>query len=348
VKRAAGAFPCGPLSFRAPARKKAAPAPEALAATQDALACTPDELGSELTCAGHFTYSLECYGLRADAACGTDTSPRTCTTYKTCEHEDFGRRRFRLRASVSVRYWYFEGGTWKVRTVFHHFRQTQKIETQITIRQSQVPTFDPNAHFEADRAVQRHWQAMLHPDASDSQWTSSLTGGAAFRTAMRQKVVERLRQEQRGFYGSLADRMEQAGDPLQLQSERLTGTKLLWESYVALGLPLSLEHDEELRALLYGDDAVLSGRDVLNERDAEVEPVMDDLVDVYRLFSMAATPPDHHILSDLDPAVRTRANRLKAILDATVDRQAAAGGPEASAWVDATRLRLRLSAPQPQ
>lgn len=260
---------------------------------------------------------------------------------------DFIEFTFRLQATVQVRYGYRESSTapWKVETVYSHSRLSRKIETKYTMRESQVPTFDPNAHFEADKSVQRHWGALLNPDPlTDSAWTSGPRADA-FRAALRQKVAARLVQEQRDFYDSIADRMAQAGDPLQQRADRLTGTKLLWESYVALALPLSLEHDEGLRALLYGDDAVLAGGDVPSPSDVEVTPVMDDLSDVYRLFSTAATPPDHNILADLHPAATSRADRLKAILDATLDAQTPSGGPESSSWVEATLLRLRLSVP---
>ncbi|WP_342374294.1 hypothetical protein NVS55_23325 [Myxococcus stipitatus] len=160
---------------------------------------------------------------------------------------------------------------------------------------------------------------------------------------MRTRMVEELKNQQRQFYGAIAARMEQAGDALQVQGKRLTGTRLLWQAYAALALPLSVDHDEHLRGMLYGEDAILSGYDTL--QDVEVTPVLNDVQDMYAMFGAAAAPPSHNILQDLAPVVTARADKLKAAIDASLDAQAAAGGPEASAWVEPTLLRLRLSVP---
>ena len=168
-------------------------------------------------------------------------------------------------------------------------------------------------------------------------------GDVAFRTTIRNQVVNALKDQQRQFYGAIATRTAQAGDALQLQAKRMTGTRLLWQAYAALALPLSLDHDEYLRGLLYGEDAVLSGYDTL--QDVEITPVMNDVQDMYALFSTAGELPGYNILQDLHPAVTSRANQLKVVIDASLDAQAEAGGPEASAWVEPTLLRLQLSVP---
>lgn len=77
----------------APPEDAAAPVEAPVATTREALTCAPSELGPEVTCAGDFTYSLECYARKSAQLCGVDTGPQTCTTYSTCEHPDFGLRR---------------------------------------------------------------------------------------------------------------------------------------------------------------------------------------------------------------------------------------------------------------
>ncbi|WNZ61732.1 hypothetical protein QEG98_38730 [Myxococcus sp. MxC21-1] len=58
---------------------------------EDGLACTPEDIATgDWMCTGGFTYSLECYARQTSAACGADTSPKTCTSYGTCRHADFG------------------------------------------------------------------------------------------------------------------------------------------------------------------------------------------------------------------------------------------------------------------
>ncbi|WP_338865835.1 hypothetical protein [Myxococcus stipitatus] len=246
---------------------------------------------------------------------------------------------YRLKSTVYVRYSYWDAATStrKVENVFSH-SFVGGHEFVVLLYSQERATYSPNDSFNPDEYMGKKWGTVVN-----SFQPSSVPLAPAFRAGLRARMVDVLKDQQRLFYGSIAARMEQAGDPLQVQAKRLTGTRLLWQSYVALALPLSLDHDEHLRGMVYGDDALMSGYDTL--QDVEVSPVMNDVVDMYALFSAAAAPPAYNLLQDLGPVVTSRADKLKAAVDASLDAQAAAGGPETSAWVEPTLLRLRLSVP---
>ncbi|GHG79522.1 hypothetical protein [Comamonas sp. JC664] len=251
---------------------------------------------------------------------------------------NYYERGYRLVSTVYARYNYWDAAAnaWKSERIAG-LRITGGMDFTSIIHASNLPTHDPNTVHNPHEWMVKKWGASGGLPSYNFLFTP------AFRTTIRNQVVNALKDEQRQFYGAIAARMHQAGDALQLQAKRMTGTRLLWQSYAALALPLSLDHDEHLRGLLYGEDGVLSGYDTA--QDVEVTPVMNDLQDVYALFSNAAAPPATNILQDLHPAVTSRADRLKAALEASLDAQAEAGGPEASAWVEPTLLRLRLSVP---
>ncbi len=249
------------------------------------------------------------------------------------------RLTYRLRSTVYVRYTYWDTATngWKSELVGGR-RIIGGDEFTVPVLGLELPTYNPNTFRDPLKSMVTKWT-----DVSQASSFEDFLGDAAFRTTISNKVRNALKDQQRQFYGSIATRTAQAGDALQLQAKRMTGTRLLWQAYVALALPLSLDHDEYLRGLLYGEDAVLSGYDTL--QDVEITPVMNDVQDMYALFSVAGELPDNNILQDLHPVVTLRANQLRVVIDASLDAQAEAGGPEASAWVESTLLRLQLSAP---
>ncbi|WP_375757623.1 hypothetical protein [Corallococcus exercitus] len=249
-------------------------------------------------------------------------------------------RKYRLQSNVYVRYTYRDPATNTVKSekIYGHIF-TGGQEFTVLVRGTDRPTYNPNNTQNPQEWMAKRWGYV--------QWNVTPMNyplGDALRASVRTRMVQVLKDQQKQFYGSIATRMAQGGDSLQVQAKRLTGSWLAWQTYVALALPLSVEHDEHLRGLLYGDDSVLSGYDTL--MNVEVAPVMNDVQDMYALFSVAATPPAYNILTDLAPAVTSRADRLKAAVDASLDAQATSGGPEASAWTEATLLRLRLSIPQ--
>ncbi|WP_437603991.1 hypothetical protein WMF28_20640 [Sorangium sp. So ce590] len=90
-----------------------------------------------------------------------------------------------------------------------------------------------------------------------------------------------------------------------------------------------------LREQLYGSEAVLTGRDVVN-----IDDPINDVEDAHRLF--AVTPPDSNVLADIDASAVSRANRLDAMLDAILTRLSQSGDTAAGSIVAPTLLRVRL------
>ncbi|MCP3139097.1 hypothetical protein [Pyxidicoccus xibeiensis] len=241
---------------------------------------------------------------------------------------------YRLRATVYVRYRHVPVSTVETQQVYAHTFTSSTLIKKRVMRESEAGSFDPDTYFEADKSIQQNWGALTSVPGT------TFVMADAFRALVRNDVAAALRTHQKDFYASIASRLVKAGDPLHVASEKLTGTRLLWDAYVALALPLSLENDEELRALLYGEDSVLMGRDTDGEDDQ-----VDDLRDLYGLFGIMVTPPAANILPDVDAVVVDRVNRLRDVVHAILDRQATTGGPEVGVWTDATRMRVRLSDP---
>ncbi|WP_375757606.1 hypothetical protein [Corallococcus exercitus] len=249
-------------------------------------------------------------------------------------------RKYRLQSKVYVRFTYSDTDTNTVKSEkLYSYIFTGGQEFTIVIRGVDRPTYNPNNTENPQEWMAKQW---LHVLGNITPTRGPLP--STLITELRPKVIQALRNQQPLFYASIALRMAQDGDPLQVQAKRLTGTWLVWQSYVALALPLSVEHDEHLRGMLYGSDSVLSGHDT--SLNLELVPVMDDVQDIYDLFSQTDDPPADNILTLLDSTVALRADRLKATVEASLDAQATSGGPEATAWTEATLLRLRLSLPQ--
>ncbi|MBN8231206.1 hypothetical protein JYK02_27165 [Corallococcus macrosporus] len=249
-------------------------------------------------------------------------------------------RKYRLQSKVYVRFTYLDTDTNTVKSEkIYSYLFTGGQEFTIVIRGVDRPTYDPNNTENPQEWMAKRWDTVK---ASITPTRGPLP--STLLTSLRPKVIQALRSQQPPFYASIAQRMEQGGDPLQVQAKQLTGTWLVWQSYVALALPLSVDHDENLHGLLYGDDSVLSGHDTL--LNPEVAPVMNDVQDMYALFGQTDDPPADNLLTLLDTTVTSRAERLKAAVEASLDAQATSGGPEATAWTEATLLRLRLSMPQ--
>ena len=156
----------------------------------------------------------------------------------------------------------------------------------------------------------------------------------ALRTATVEVVAAKLRLAQRAFYNQVADRLAQAGDPIGLLGQRLTGSKVLWQNLVLAGLPLSVQANEVLRSLLFGGNALLAGS------DAEIEDsLLDDLRDLYAFFgTRAEDPPPANIAADLRTLALDRLNQLKVLVDGIL----AVGDPPEPPQVFAPTL-LRLS-----
>lgn len=231
-----------------------------------------------------------------------------------------------LYAEVQVRY----NGT---AVYAHKFRST--VERSKLVRPYES-NFNPATYWDTYGLVADNWGVMVSAD-SIRRFT-----GATVLTQVRPQVASALTGLQKSFYQEIASRLTQAGDPVGAAAHNLSGSKLLWESYVAMGLPLSLTNDEALRALLYGQDKVMTGVDLQGENT-----LPDDVQDVYTLFGGAAAPPARNIMTDLDASVRARSLRLKTTAGTILARLQSTGDSEADSWVDTTLLRLRVTAPAP-
>jgi hypothetical protein len=156
----------------------------------------------------------------------------------------------------------------------------------------------------------------------------------ALRTATVDTVAAKLRLAQRAFYNQVADRLTQAGEPIAVLGDRLTGSKVLWQNLVLAGLPMSVQANEVLRSLLFGGNALLAGTDAEGE-----DSLLDDLRDLYTFFgNRVEDPPPENIAADLRTLALDRLNQLKALVDGIL----AVGDPPEPPQVFAPTL-LRLS-----
>lgn len=156
----------------------------------------------------------------------------------------------------------------------------------------------------------------------------------ALRTATSTAVAAKLRRAQRAFYNQVAARLTQAGDPISVLGQRLTGSKVLWQNLVLAGLPLSVQANEILRSLLFGGNAILAGSDSESE-----DTLLDDLRDLYAFFGLRAEdPPPVNIAADIRTLALDRLSRLTALLNGILDN----GDPPEPPQVFAPTL-LRLS-----
>jgi hypothetical protein len=167
-------------------------------------------------------------------------------------------------------------------------------------------------------------------------------------------VEAKLKELQRLFYAEVVERLGEADDPVQIAGDRLSGSKLLWQSFVALGLPLSVEANEFLRSLLFGSDAILAGRDA-----GEPDGLLDDIHNIYAFFAFREEdPPNYNIMKDIEQLVNDRVDSLLETLQVIIEGAAGAragavaadvlenmqsnGQPEASELFAPTLLRLSL------
>jgi hypothetical protein len=179
-------------------------------------------------------------------------------------------------------------------------------------------------------------QDLLGPklDAFDSSHTEV----TAPRTATIATVEAALKLLERTFYGQVAEQLQKAGDPIELAGRRLTGSKLLWRSMIAMGLPLSIERNAFLRSLIFGRDSILSGIDPEGDGD-----VLDNLHAIYTYYSTRKEdPPASNIIGRIQAVTDTRRKQLlDTLIDIVKDIQAS-GESEPPELFAPTLLRLSL------
>ena len=136
--------------------------------------------------------------------------------------------------------------------VFEHKFETDATFRRVLVRQ-ELDTFNPNTVADPHASVDG-----LKGRLGSFPVTHTLVN-PQLRTATIAAVEAALTLSQRAFYGQVAQKIEAAGDAVSDAAARLTGSKLLWQSFIVMGLPLSLESNEFLRSLLFGAEAIPAG-----------------------------------------------------------------------------------------
>lgn len=195
----------------------------------------------------------------------------------------------------------------------------------------------------------RSFETSFDPDAvwppessmTDTAWnqralsTRRLLATSALLNQARTAVQGKLEDLQRQFYGQVAAKLGQLGDPIQVAGSQLTGSKALWEAYVALGFPLSLEQNDALRSLLYGGESLLTGAG----GDAGA---LNSVRNIYSHMSGSDDLPEDNLLPAVVSLSRERSDRLLTTLNDINAEIRAAEELEGSALVQGTLTRLHL------
>ncbi|XXX82496.1 hypothetical protein WMF30_27460 [Sorangium sp. So ce134] len=226
---------------------------------------------------------------------------------------------FRLDVVVRVSY----GGT----AVHDIWFKTNTRETRLV--RTYDPPFDPDAFWTPEnRMTEAVWNQR-------ALYSRQLLATPALLSQARTAVERKLDDLQRTFYGQVATKLAQLGDPIQVAGSQLTGSKALWESYAALGFPLSVEQNDALRSLLYGGESLLTG--------AGGDPgFVNSVRNIYQLMSQSNDLPAGNILPAIVSLSTERSDRL---LDTVNDINAeirAAEELEGSSLVQGTLMRLYL------
>ncbi|WP_437972110.1 hypothetical protein WMF04_23710 [Sorangium sp. So ce260] len=241
-------------------------------------------------------------------------------TWETSAESPWGRYwTFRLDFAVRVSY-----GATAVHELWFktNTRQTKHIY-------SYEDSFDPDAFWSPE---------YFMTDAAWNQralYSRKLLATSALLSQARTAVQRKLEDLQRAFYGQVAAKLAQLGDPIQAAGSQLTGSKALWESYVSLGFPLSLEQNDTLRSLLHGGESLLTGAG----GDAGS---MNSVRDIYLYMSQSDDLPADNLLPAVVKLSKERSDRL---LDTVNDINAeirAAQELEGSTLVQGTLTRLYL------
>ncbi|WP_437957473.1 hypothetical protein WME76_40155 [Sorangium sp. So ce119] len=226
---------------------------------------------------------------------------------------------FRLDFAVRMTY-----GATAVHEIW--FRTNQR---QTRLVRSFETSFDPDAVWPPESSM------------TDAAWnqralsTRRLLATSALLHEARAAVQGKLEDLQRQFYGQVATKLGQLGDPIQVAGSQLTGSKALWESYVTLGFPLSLEQNDALRSLLYGGESLLTGAG----GDAGA---MNSVRDIYLAMSGSDDLPEDNLLPAVVSLSQERSDRLLTTLNDINAEIRAAGELEGSALVQGTLTRLYL------
>jgi hypothetical protein len=141
-------------------------------------------------------------------------------------------------------------------------------------------------------------------------------------------VEQALRKHQLAFYLQMKDALTTSSG-LQEAARRPSGKKLAIESFIALGLPMSMAHNDFLRALLFGP-----------ERLPDAELIASLYTDAHTKLEAGQPAPK----IDMAAIAKERADALEEVLMTTLDRIAAGEIKEGHPFLEALQLQLSLTA----
>jgi hypothetical protein len=213
-------------------------------------------------------------------------------------------------------------------TVYRHIHQTT-LQHQYLWRSGD--TFNPNTEWGTSANVTL---AMMSPTPTQHGVVASST----LLGVMDQYVEAKLEKIQTDLYAELATEMITAGKPLAATATALDGAKHLWESYVALGLPMSLAQDDFLRSQLYGTTAVVTGSDDAGDGS------LGNVENLY--WYMSQNRPSANPRDAIFAMASTRVDTLAQTVSRILADLAAANETEGRSIVEPTMLRLALLAAQ--
>lgn len=217
-------------------------------------------------------------------------------------------------------------------TTVHEIRFKTNERTQRLIRTNDPP-FNPDSVWSPEgRISEAVWNQR-------SLVSRRLLATSSLLSQTRAAVQRKLEDLQRVFYGQVAAKLAQLGDPIEAAGRQLTGSKRLWESYVALGFPRSLEQNDALRSLLYGGESLLTGA-------GDETTHLNSVRNIYLAMSQSDDLPADNILPAVVSLSTERSNRLLEALNGIIAEIAASGEPEGRTLVEGTLTRLHLLAAQ--
>jgi hypothetical protein len=139
-------------------------------------------------------------------------------------------------------------------------------------------------------------------------------------------VVSQLGKDQQAIYTSIANGFSLVG-PLQTVGQLLTGTKLLLQAYTNLGLPNSLQTNDGLHALLYGNQSILDASAAQSDFAGFSTSAISDTTD--------------NKIADEISAMNTRLSALSTYVTGALSRVQQSQTPESLYQIDATLQDLQ-------
>ena len=162
---------------------------------------------------------------------------------------------------------------------------------------------------------------------SDSRYGWGPNDWAA-HASLSEAIQRVLVGHQAGFYADVIQDLKSA-TAVNTAVQRLTGRKRALESFIALGLPLSLAHNDYLRALLFGSERL---------------PDTQLIVELYEQARAKLEKGEAVPRVDVVAIARERATALEAVLLTTLDRIAVGEIEEGHPFLAAIQTKMQAMA----